>query len=62
MREPCARWCYPYARVSLTGITGIAVIVEGVLAEASNLGLDRDVIKTAVALRLRRSGVKVDES
>ena len=52
----------PYARDSLAGITGIAVIVEGFSAEASNLGFDPDVIKTAAELRLRRSGVKVDES
>ena len=52
----------PYARDSLTGITGITVIVEGFSTEASNLGFDPDVIKTAAELRLRRSGVKVDES
>jgi len=52
----------PYARGSLTGITGIQVVVEGFSAEANNLGFDPDVIKTAAELRLRRSGVKVDES
>jgi hypothetical protein len=36
--------------------------VEGFSAEASNLGFDPDAIKTAAELRLRRSGVKVDES
>ena len=44
------------------GITGIEVVVEGFSAEASNLGFDPDVIKTAAELRLRRSCVKVDES
>ena len=46
-------------RTSLKGLVGVSVLVEHLPADIEGYGLTTDAIKTAVELRLRRSGIQV---
>ncbi|MDR3707469.1 MAG: trypsin-like peptidase domain-containing protein [Capsulimonadaceae bacterium] len=49
----------PYTTKPLKGIVAVSVLIEDLNDEAKAAGLDEDVLKTDVELRLRKDGIKV---
>ena len=48
-------------RVKLKGIDDVYIVIESLSDSAVNLGINRNTIKTAVEIKLRRAGVKVSK-
>lgn len=53
---------YNPTRATLKGLTGMAVAVEGLSADAEKAGVTRARVRTEVELRLRQAGIRVLET
>jgi hypothetical protein len=57
--SPAAPLDTPNERVTLTGLTGVHVVVDEVGPEAERLGLTRSALQAEVEQRLRQAGLRV---